>query len=121
MLKLEAITKDAQLTGLDPNGIVRVVSVEPVGTDAVTVYFKRADGKLAEQMLFRTDEVRLSLAEAGRAWAELTDDDLNFASLKGVKNLHTAELADADYAFADGLEGTILDINQPPPDVLPAP
>ena len=43
MLKLEAIQKDAQLTGLDPNGIVRVVSVEPVGTDAVTVYLKGAD------------------------------------------------------------------------------
>ncbi|WP_373510759.1 DEAD/DEAH box helicase, partial [Thiocapsa sp.] len=69
MLKLEAIKKDAQLAGLDPNGIVRVVSVEPVGTDAVTVYFKGSDGKLAEQMLFRTDEARLSLAEAGRAWA----------------------------------------------------
>ena len=50
MLKLEAIKKDAQLTGLDPNGIVRVVSVEPVGTDAVTVFYKTADGKPAEQM-----------------------------------------------------------------------
>ena len=33
MLKLEAIQKDAQLAGLDPNGIVRVVSVEPGGTE----------------------------------------------------------------------------------------
>ena len=69
MLKLEAIKKDAQLAGLDPNGIARVVSVEPVGTDAITVFYKTADGKPAEQMLFRTDEARLSLAEAGRAWA----------------------------------------------------
>jgi len=66
---LEEIKKGAQLAGLDPNGIVRVVSVEPVGSDAVTVYYKGADGKLAEQMLFRTDEARLSLADAGRAWA----------------------------------------------------
>jgi len=64
MLKLEAIKKDAQPAGLDPNGIVRVVSVEPVGTDAVTVYFRGADGKLAEQMLFRTDEARLGLCRA---------------------------------------------------------
>jgi len=69
MLKLEEIRKDAQVIGLGPNGIVRIVTVEPVGTDAVTVYFKTADGKLSEQMLFRTDEARLSLAEAGRAWA----------------------------------------------------
>ena len=69
LLRLEEIKKGAQLAGLDPNGIVRVVSVEPVGSDAVTVYYKGADGKLAEQMLFRTDEARLSLADAGRAWA----------------------------------------------------
>jgi hypothetical protein len=75
MLKLEAITKDAQLAGLDPNGIVRVVRVDPVGTDAVTVYFNGADGKPAEQMLFRTDGARLGLfrtdiqpVNSGIAW-----------------------------------------------------
>lgn len=47
--------------------------------------------------------------------------DLSFANLTSAKNLETAELAGADYLFAEGLEGIILDINQPPPDVLPAP
>ncbi|WP_295444864.1 helicase-related protein [uncultured Thiodictyon sp.] len=69
MLKLEDIKKDAQLAGLDPNGIVRVITCEPVGTDALTVYYKAADGRLSEQMLFRSDEARLSLAQSGRAWA----------------------------------------------------
>lgn len=69
MLTLEDIKKDAQILGLAPNGIARIVSVNLVGTDALTVYFKTADGKLSEQMLFRTDEAHLSLAEAGRAWA----------------------------------------------------
>ena len=40
MLELEEIKKGARLTGLDPRGIVRVPSVEPAGTDAVTVYLK---------------------------------------------------------------------------------
>ena len=66
MQKLEEIQKDAQVAGLDPNGIVRVVSVEPVGTEAVTVYLKGAQGKLAEQMLFRTDEAGRELAGKGR-------------------------------------------------------
>ena len=69
MLRLEDIKAGAQVLGLDPSGVVRVVTVEPVGPDALTVYYKTADGKLAEQMLFRADAVRLRLAEAGRAWA----------------------------------------------------
>jgi hypothetical protein len=40
-----------------------------VGDNALTVYYKTADGKLLERMLFRTDEAKLSLAEAGRPWA----------------------------------------------------
>ena len=69
MLKLEAIGKDAQLRGIEPEEIVRVVTVEPVGDDAITIYYKNSQGRLGEQMLFRSDEVRLELAEAGRAWA----------------------------------------------------
>jgi hypothetical protein len=60
------------------------------------------------------------LRSANLEWAELTDADLSFADLEGVENLDTAELGGADYIFSDGLEGTFLDINQPPPDVLPA-
>jgi uncharacterized protein YjbI with pentapeptide repeats len=61
------------------------------------------------------------LLKADLHWANLTDADLSFANLTDTKNLVTAELAGADYIFADGLEGTILDINQAPPDILPGP
>lgn len=69
MLKLEDIKKDAQIRGIQPEEIVRIVQVEPVGDAAVTVYYKDSQGKLGEQMLFRSDESRLELATAGRAWA----------------------------------------------------
>src|SRR2546428_5092068 len=69
MLKLEEITKHAALTGIEPGQVVRVVTTEPVGDNALTVYYKTSDGRLLERMLFRTDEVTLSLAEAGRPWA----------------------------------------------------
>ncbi len=49
--------------------MVRIVATEPVGDNALTVYYKTSDGKLLERMLFRTDEAKLSLAEAGRPWA----------------------------------------------------
>jgi superfamily II DNA or RNA helicase len=69
VLRLEDIKTGAQILGLDPDGVARVITVEPVGPDALTVYFKRANGKPDEQQLFRLDEARLSLAQAGRAWA----------------------------------------------------
>ena len=65
MLKLEDIKKDAQVRGIQADEIVRVVTVEPVGDNAITVYFKDSQGRLGEQMLFRSDEVRLELAQAG--------------------------------------------------------
>lgn len=69
MLKLEDIKKDAQIQGIIPNEVVRIITVEPVGENALTVYYKDHAGKIAEQMFFRSDEARLSLAEEGRAWS----------------------------------------------------
>lgn len=69
MLKLEDIKKDAQVRGIQAEEIVRVVQVEPVGDSAITVYYKDSQGKLGEQMLFRSDEARLELATVGRPWA----------------------------------------------------
>ena len=69
MLKLEQIQKSAVIAGLEPGQVVRVVTTESVGDNALTVYYKTADGKLLERMLFRADEANLSLAEAGRPWA----------------------------------------------------
>ena len=69
MLKLEQIQKSAAISGLEPGQVVRIVTTEPVGDNALTVYYKTADGTLRERMLFRTDEANLSLAESGRPWA----------------------------------------------------
>lgn len=69
MLKLEEIKKNAAITGIEPGQVVRVVTTEPVGDNALTIYYKTPDGRLLERMLFRSDEGNLSLAEAGRPWA----------------------------------------------------
>jgi SNF2 family DNA or RNA helicase len=69
MLKLENIKVGAQIRGIQSNEIVSVVQVELVGDNAVTVYYKDNQGRLAEQMLFRSDELRLDLAQEGKAWA----------------------------------------------------
>ncbi|MDZ7918904.1 MAG: DEAD/DEAH box helicase [Rhodoferax sp.] len=69
MLTLENIQKNAAIAGIEPGQVVRIVTTEPVGDNALTVYYKTADGQLHERMLFRADEATLSLAEAGRPWA----------------------------------------------------
>ena len=69
MLELEKIQKDAQVCGIQPDEIVRIIQVEPASDDAVTVYYKDSRGTLGERMLFRADETGLKLATAGRPWA----------------------------------------------------
>lgn len=69
MIKLEDIKKDAQIRGIQGDDIVRIVQTESVGDHALTVYYKDNEGRLNEQMMFRSDEARLELAEAGRPWA----------------------------------------------------
>jgi hypothetical protein len=69
MLRLEDITKDAAVNGIESGQIVRIVTTGPVGENALTVYYRTADGRVKEQMLFRSSEAFLSLAEAGRPWA----------------------------------------------------
>jgi len=68
MLKLEDIKVEAQIRGIKGEEIVRIFQVEKIGDAAVTVYYKDSQGALGEQMLFRSDEARLELAVAGKAW-----------------------------------------------------
>ncbi len=69
MVKLEDIKKSAQIKGIQGDELVNIVQVEPVGDSALTVYYKDSSGKLGEQMLFRSDESRLTMAESGKSWA----------------------------------------------------
>lgn len=69
MVKLEDIKKDAQVRGLYGNEVVRIVSVDRVGDSAISVVYQKSEGGYGDQMLFRTDEARLELAQAGKPWA----------------------------------------------------
>ena len=75
MLKLEDLKPGAQVVGLLPDRIVKVVGTEAIGENACTVYYKDTEGRMGEQSVFRTDEHKLSLAQAGRAWAFDADPD----------------------------------------------
>lgn len=68
-MKIEEIKSGAIIKGIDPAEPVKIVSVDPAGPDAVTVYYKTNTGKLLERMLFRSDEARLVLETPGRPWS----------------------------------------------------
>ena len=56
MLSLQNIKKDAIVDGIVSGQTVRVVSVDPIGADALTVFYKENNGSIGERMLFRSDE-----------------------------------------------------------------
>lgn len=68
-MKLEALAKGALVSGIEPGKVVRVVSADPLGDNAMTVVYKADDGRLGERVLFRSNESELSIATAGRPWS----------------------------------------------------
>jgi hypothetical protein len=86
--------------------VVRIVTTEPVGDNALTVYYKTAGRQtFVERMLFRTDEAKLSLAEAGRPWAfDAPGEEFKLAAEAWRINL--AHLFDPDDGRAHVQRGT---------------
>lgn len=69
MLKLQGIQKNAAILGIDPGPVVRVITTELVDDNALTAYYKTADGKLLDRMLLRTDTANLFLPALGVRYA----------------------------------------------------
>ncbi|MCX4151758.1 MULTISPECIES: helicase-related protein [Paraburkholderia] len=81
MLKLEAVTKNTLLTGIEPDQIARVMSVEPAGEDAIAIVYKTGDGRLGERMILRDEEASIALAEVGRPWGfDASGEDFKLAA-----------------------------------------
>ena len=93
MVKLENINKDSILSGIVQGYSVRIVSVESIGEDAVTVYYRDSEGKLGERMLFRADEPNLEEVKAGRPWSfDANPKDFKLAA--EASRIHLAHLFD---------------------------
>ncbi|MDY0151008.1 MAG: hypothetical protein RBS43_01900 [Candidatus Cloacimonas sp.] len=53
MIRLEDIKAGALIQGLEPGEVVRIVTSEPIGLNALTVYYKKNDGSLLERLIYR--------------------------------------------------------------------
>jgi hypothetical protein len=54
-MRLEELKRGAQVIGIDPHQLVTVVDVQWHGSNAVELFYKRADGQPGTQLLYRDD------------------------------------------------------------------
>ena len=64
MAAFEEIKPGARIRGLDPSGLAEVVQVARFGPDAINLVF-RANGKVAERLVYRGEETAFEIADAG--------------------------------------------------------
>ena len=68
-MKLEDLHPDATIRGILPDAAITVVSVAWHGSDALTLVYRGPSGRVADEILYRHDEPRLEIVEAGRPWS----------------------------------------------------
>ncbi|MGB8686049.1 MAG: helicase-related protein, partial [Microcoleus sp.] len=69
MAKLEELSKGVKLKGILPNTTVTVVDVSKCGNDAVTVVYRNdGNGRLEDQVIYRSDEQNLEIVDQKYAW-----------------------------------------------------
>ena len=68
-MKLEDLHANASVRGILSNQIVSVVSVQWFGSNALELTYKAPDGKVDNELLYRHDEPRLEIVEAGLPWS----------------------------------------------------
>lgn len=68
MSRLEDLKENATVRGILPNGLVTVVTTKWHGSAALELTYKNAEGKLANELLYRDDELRVEVVEEGRPW-----------------------------------------------------
>jgi superfamily II DNA or RNA helicase len=89
MSKLEALLPNSTVKGILPDSLVTVVTIQWFGTTAVELTYKTPAGKVANELLYRHDELRIEVVELGRPWSF----DGDGASFRLVSEAHRIRLA----------------------------
>ena len=90
---LEDLRPSASLRGIAPDGLVTVVNVQWYGSDAVELTYKDAAGRIGNELLYRDDEPRLEVVEAGRPWS-FDGDGALFRLVSEAQRIRLAHLFD---------------------------
>ena len=89
-MKLEEIITGCLIQGIFPGKIAKIIGVEQLSPDIITIYYKLDDGIPKERQLFRRDEDKYSLAIEGRHFAfDANADDFKLAmEAQRIANSH---------------------------------
>jgi SNF2 family DNA or RNA helicase len=90
---LEDLKPHTTLRGIMPDAVVEVVNVQWHGASAVELTYKTATGKVGNTLLYRHDEERLEIVEAGRPWS-FDGDGALFRLVAEAQRIHLAHLFD---------------------------
>jgi len=89
MSQLEELKPNASVKGVLPDCLVTVVNVQWFGSAALELTYKTPTGKVANELLYRHDELRIDVVELGRPWSF----DGDGAAFRLVSEAHRIRLA----------------------------
>lgn len=93
MSRLEDLTPNAAVRGIESDSLVTVVSVQWHGSEALELTYKTATGKVANELLYRHDEERIEVVEKGRPWS-FDGDGSDFRLVSEAQRIRLAHLFD---------------------------
>jgi len=91
--KLETLTPGTTVRGLLPDASVTVVAAQWFGDNALELTYRTAEGKVAQELLYRHDEPRLEIAETGRPWS-FDGDGSTYRLVAEAQRIRLAHLFD---------------------------
>ena len=92
-MRLEDLQPRGTVRGVHPDETVEVVNVRWHGSEAIELTYKKLDGDIAAELLYREDEPRLELVEQGRAWS-FDGDGALFRLVSEAQRIRLAHLFD---------------------------
>src|SRR5438552_1887450 len=93
MSRLEDLQPQAAVRGILTDSLVSVVNVQWFGSDALELTYKDSGGKVANTLLYRHDESRIDVVEAGRPWS-FDGDGARFRLVSEAHRIRLAHLFD---------------------------
>ena len=93
MGRLEDITSGAAIRGILPDVVVSAINAQWFGSEALELTYKDPSGRVGNQLLYRHDEPRFEIVEAGRPWS-FDGDGALFRLVSEAQRIRLAHLFD---------------------------